>query len=106
MGFITGTILLVIFIIVCKKMSMFFFRAAEYFDERKRHRTFQERCLKDISESLLSAFIPPEETSRVDYTTRLLRANQEILEKDKLETAMEQELGIKTYGGIYDSSYN
>lgn len=95
MGFIIGTIALIAFIIACRKLSRFFFRAADYFDEKERHKNYQETCIREALTDIRGAVVKPEEDTGENYTTRLLRANQEYQEKKKLSTAIEEELGIK-----------
>jgi hypothetical protein len=95
MSFIIGTIIFIALIIVCKKLSRFFFRAADYFDERDRRKNYHETCIRESLQDIRGAVAPPDEDSGVDYKTRLLNANHELIEKNKLSKAMEDELGIK-----------
>jgi hypothetical protein len=84
---------LVLFIYVCKKLSRFCFRAADYLDEREEHRLYNERCIRESLEDIRGSIAQPEDEP-LDYKERLLRANQQIAEKDRLSEAIKNELGI------------
>lgn len=88
-----GLLGIVIFIYVCVKLSRFCFRAADHFDEKDRRKAYNEKCIRESLESIAEAVTPPEEEP-VDYKERLLRANREIADKERLSEAMKNELGI------------
>lgn len=93
MGAIVGLLAIVVFIIVCKKLSSFFFRAAGNFEEKEQNRLYNERCIRESLEGIRDSIVPPEERP-IDYRESLLMANQEISEKNNLSEAMKNELGI------------
>lgn len=86
-------IVILVFIIVCRKLSSFFFKAAAHFDEKEKHKLYNEKCIRESLESIKGSVVQPEEKP-IDYRERLLRANQMISEKANLSDAMEKELGI------------
>lgn len=83
-----------LFIFVCKKLSGFFFRAADYFDEKEQRKLYNERCIRESLEDIRDSVKEPEEEP-IDYKQRLLEANQVIVEKNKLKEAMKNELDIQ-----------
>lgn len=83
-----------LFIIVCKKLSGFFFRAADYFDEKEQLKRYNEKTIQEALEDIRDSVSKPEENP-VDYKEQLLAANREIIEKNKFKEAMRDELGIQ-----------
>jgi uncharacterized membrane protein YhiD involved in acid resistance len=90
---VIGLLAILIFILVCKKLSSFFFRAAEHFEEKEQSRLYNERCIRESLEGIRSS-IAPLDKGAIDYRENLLQANQKISEKSSLSEAMKNELGI------------
>ncbi len=93
-----GIILFLFLIIVCNKLSRFFFDTADYVSERKRDKEYYENklleALLDIRDSVVPEVIPENNVKR------LLNANKEIIEKAKLNEAIEKELLIEMHPQI------
>jgi len=93
MGFILWMIIIVAFLFLCKRLSKVFFRIGEQLDENEKHKRYTEACIVESLEAIRGSVVQPEEG--IDLKESLLRANQEILEKEKMNKAMEDELGVK-----------
>jgi len=84
---------IMLFIYVCRKLSRFCFRAADRLNKKEQRKLYNERCIRESLEAIAEAVAPPAEEP-VDYKERLLMANQEIAEKDRLNEAIKNELGV------------
>lgn len=92
---IVSILVLILLIWLCKRLSRFSYRVADYLNTKERlkeqHETAVLRTLEQIKDSV--ATDEPEDP--IGVRERLLLANAKLRERQDLKTAMEDELGIK-----------
>ncbi len=92
---ISGLLGIILFIFICKWLSGFFNRLSVYFDDKEKRKRLQEESLLESLSQIRDSVCTTEEEETLGTTERLLLANQKIMEKRKLRSAIEEELGIK-----------
>jgi hypothetical protein len=80
----------VLLAIAGKALSRFFFHVSNVLSEKEQ----EERFYK---EALLNALSSKESERAPDPIEGLLKANQELIEKKQVQSAIEDELGIKMH---------
>jgi len=94
MSLIIGMIFLALFIYLCKKLSGYFIRTALHLKEQQDSKEYHEACIREALADIREAVAVPK-VEAINYKDRLLRANQELVRKNELNTAIEKELGIE-----------
>lgn len=91
MHLLSGIFFLLFFIIIVRLLSKFFFRAARHLEEKERKEDQYRRDLLDA----ISGLKDNEASDEVPiYTEMLLNANKELIQKEKVRDAIENELGV------------
>lgn len=83
----------IIFIIVCKYLSVLFYRVSTHLDEKEKRKQYLESTLHEAIIDIRDSVASPKE-GKVNYLEQLLEANSQIQEKNRLRNAIENELGI------------
>lgn len=94
MDIFIGLIVLLALIIICKWLSRYFTKLGDQLNEEAAYKKYHEACIRESLEDIRGSVVQPEEEP-VDMRERLLQANKEIIKKEKLNNAIEDELGIK-----------
>lgn len=84
----------ILLIIVGGKLSKHFNRLSVISEQRAEEERFYKEALLSAVQGIEKA-VTPEAPQEVSPVERLLMANEEIIQKKKLNIAIEQELGIK-----------
>jgi len=76
------------------RLSRYFYKLAKASEEKQEQEHFYKEALLSSIQSIDRSLQPdaPEEVSPVE---RLLLANKELIEKKKVQDAIEQELGVE-----------
>jgi hypothetical protein len=87
-------VLSLLLIVGCRWFSRFFGQlAAEKARRDESERFYKEALL--VSVQGIERSVTPDASEEMDAVERLLRANKELIDKDAVKTAIEQELGIQ-----------
>ena len=92
--FILTLILIFLFIIVCKKLSGFFFRTAAHLEKKEQYKRYHEAVIRDTLHDIREVLVPEEEMPE-DHIQNLINANREIKQKKETQKAIREELNIE-----------
>ena len=93
-GFILTSIFIFLFIILCKKLSGFFFRTASHLEDKDQYKKYHEAVIRDALQDIREALLPEKEMPE-DHTSNLINANKEITQKKETQRAIREELDIE-----------